>query len=456
MHFSKGLLTGYLFLHICCTGCTKFLAVDPPKDQLTTGSVFSNDSLAQDAVNGLYIKVMGSNQSLLNGGMSIYPALSADELLRTSFRSDDDQFYRNALTPDNGVILTNFWKPGYAAIYQANICLENLSKSPGISVATKQRLTGEVKFIRALCYWYLVNMFGDVPLVTTTDVDINMALPRSPAPVVYNQIIADLQEARSLLTDTGTNTKPRKSAATALLARAYCYLRQWPLAEDLSTAVINTGNYSLATDLNKVFVEESTETILQFAPVLTNNSTSEGYSFVPASSAVIPTYILTSSLLFSFEPNDLRKSWIRGMVINGQTYYHPWKYKVNATSGPATEYNIVLRLAEQYLIRAEAEAQSGSLPAATADINIIRNRAGLLPVSENISTDSCLAVIEQERRKEFFAEWGHRWFDLKRTNSINARLTITKGNNWQTTDQLYPIPLVEMQRNPALIQNDGY
>jgi starch-binding outer membrane protein, SusD/RagB family len=457
MYNKKRSMAGYLLLFLCCLSCKKFLHVGPPGDELTVNVIFSNDSLAREAINGLYISLMGSHQSLLNGGMSIYPALSADELMRTSFRINDDQFVRNTVKPDNTVLLINFWRTGYAVIFQANICLENLSKANVIAVPTKNQFIGEVKFIRALCYWYLVNLFGDVPLVTSTSVDINMALPRTPVVQIYPVIVADLQDAMSIFPDTGTNTRPNKMAAAALLARAHFYRREWNEAETIASSVINAGNYILSPDLTKVFTKTSPETILQFAPVLSNNSPAEALSFIPPVNNIIPPYNLSNSLFDCFEPGDRRKSnWISTVTINGQTYNYPYKYKVNSTTLDATEYNIVLRLPEQYLIRAEAKAQNGKIDDAIADINTIRNRAGLTSIQTPISLDSCLSVIMQERRKEFFAEWGHRWFDLKRTDRINTELKTYKGDVWQTHDQLYPIPLDELQRNPSLTQNDGY
>lgn len=116
---------------------------------------------------------------------------------------------------------------------------------------------------------------------------------------------------------------------------------------------------------------------------------------------------------------------------------------------------MVFRLAEQYLIRAEARAQQGDATGAKADINAIRNRAGL-PDTDADGQASILAAIEHERRIEFFTEWGHRWFDLKRTGRADAVLSPIKPN-WQSTDVLFPIPLQEIENNPNLLpQNAGY
>jgi hypothetical protein len=451
------LIVSSLLLCVGCLSCKKFLQVGPPKDELSANAVFLNDSTAQEAITGLYINIMSNNRSLLNGGMTIYPALSADELTRSLSVSNDDQFVKNALTPDNLIITYNYWESGYSLIYQTNICIENLSNSTLINEPIKLQLLGEAKFIRALCYWYLVNLFGDVPLITSTNKDVNSVMPRAPTVNIYQQIISDLEDASHLLADKGANTRPGKQAAAALLARAYCYQRQWNKAETLSSSIINAGSYRLVDDLNNVFLATSSETILQFAPVLSNISTAEGLSFVPPTNGIRPNYVLTDMLLASFEPNDRRISnWTKSVVINGQTYCDPYKYKINGATVPNTECNVVIRLSEQYLIRAEAEAENGKLNEAIADINTIRTRAGLDPISNTIGLDSCLSIIAQERRKEFFVEWGHRWFDLKRSNRIDAELKIIKGDDWQPFDQLYPIPLTEIQINPSLVQNPGY
>jgi hypothetical protein len=348
------------------------------------------------------------------------------------------------------------WKAPYSYIYQCNICIEGLQKSTGVSAGVKNRLTGEVQFVRALCYFYLVNLYGDVPLVLSSNAEVNAVLSRSSISDVYVQIVADLQAAGSLLSNDGANTTPSSFAAKALLARVYLYKHDWSLAETTAAAVIASSKYSLQSDLNNVFKSNSTETIFQWAPVVAAINAPEGNIFIPSSAAVRPTYKMCTVLLDAFEPNDLRKTaWLKSVTLGGQTFYYPYKYKVYTSSRP-TEYNIVLRLAEQYLIRAEARAQQSNIPGAVADINVIRTRAGLPAVSSAIGKDESLAAIEQERRIELFTEWGHRWFDLKRTNRADAVLSVVKGTNWQATDYLYPIPQSELQTDANLVQNPGY
>jgi len=146
-------------------------------------------------------------------------------------------------------------------------------------------------------------------------------------------------------------------------------------------------------------------------------------------------------------------SWVDSITESGQTYYFPFKYKIQS-GATLTEYSMVLRLAELYLIRAEARVYLNNLSGAEEDLNVIRNRAGL-PVTDATDNTTLLNAIMQERRVELFTEWGHRWLDLKRTGQADSVLAPQKPQ-WQTTSVLYPIPQSEIQNDPNLIQNPGY
>lgn len=456
LHIFKWLLSALLVLVTTCTSCKKLVQVNTPDELLDATHAFSNDSLAQAAITGIYIKIMSGKKYLLNGGVSIYAGLSADEITRTVSMTNEDQFGNNALLSGNQLVNTNLWKAAYACIYQCNICIERLQKSNAVSAALKKQLTGQVQFVRALCYYYLVNLYGDVPLVLTTNTDANAVLPRSAVTKVYAQIVTDLQSAALLLTGDVVNTLPSHYAALALLARVYLHTGDWGGAEAAAATVINAGKYQLPNDLNSVFKAISPEVIFQWAPVVHSLNSVEGNSFIPATQTTTPAYVMTAGLVAAFEAGDLRKkAWMQEVKVGSQTCYYPYKYKVRLSPEP-TEFNIVLRLGELYLVRAEARMEQKKIAEAVADINMIRNRAGISLIADLISYDQCLAAIEQERRTELFTEWGHRWFDLKRTKQADAVLGIAKGNNWQSTDQLYPIPIYEIENDPYLKQNPGY
>jgi starch-binding outer membrane protein, SusD/RagB family len=444
--------------------CKKFIEVDPPADKLTTVTVFSNDESALAAIRGIYSDVMQSVNYIGNGGMSIFPALSADEIIRTSASATYDPFSNNALIATDFTLQSNIWAKGYYHIYHANAILENIAKSTNLSDKVKNQVMGEAKFIRAFMHFYLVNLFGPIPLVTSADYRTNAAIMRSDTSIVFQQIVDDLKDAQNLLIPeypTSEKVRVNKWAATALLARVYLYKKDWSLAEGAADEVINSGVYDLATT-STVFVPNSPEAILQFMPPVSSPlNTAEGFAFVPFFATMIPGFILTDDLLASFEPDDARKtSWTKTSTVNNQTYTYPYKYKIalGAPGVSKAEYSMVLRLTEQYLVRAEARAQQGKVTgsnSAETDINIIRNRAALLPVGV-LSQSDAFDAIEKERRIEFFTEWGHRWFDLKRWGKASSVLSVKKGSNWQPTDILYPIPQSEILTNSSLTQNPGY
>jgi hypothetical protein len=256
--------------------------------------------------------------------------------------------------------------------------------------------------------------------------------------------------------------RANKWAATALLARIYQYQGQWQSADSAANAVINSGQFQLLSDLNSVFLANSAEAIIQLQSV---NSypycTWEGNSFVPTNNTSVPNYWLSSELINVFKTGDLRWSdWVDSSTDGTNWYYYPYKYKINyGTPGAVSPENYtLLRLAEQYLIRAEAEANLKQLGNAINDVNTIRNRAGVDSLPSSLSQSQILDSIQYEYRVEFFAEWGHRWLDLKRWGiAIQTLDTILyKKPNIDSTQLLYPIPISETQTDTNLVQNPGY
>ncbi|MEZ0129914.1 RagB/SusD family nutrient uptake outer membrane protein, partial [Flavobacterium sp. LBUM151] len=134
---------------------------------------------------------------------------------------------------------------------------------------------------------------------------------------------------------------------------------------------------------------------------------------------------------------------------------YAYKYKKNNTTPASVEYSVLLRLAEQYLIRAEARAQQGDFIGAKEDLNKLRERAGLKEITAS-TKEELLKAVAQERRHELFTEYGHRFFDLKRSGEIDSLLSSEKAG-WNPTDILFPLPQTELELNPNLLpQNEGY
>jgi starch-binding outer membrane protein, SusD/RagB family len=462
----------FFLLFGCLISCKKLVQIPPPVSSITTSQVFADSSDAAAAILGLYSSMGYANEGFATGLLTIYPGESADELLSFNDRGDDFQLSTNTVLSSNGTT-SYIWQLAYSGMYAPNAIIGGLQASTSISPGVKSELMGEAKWFRAFINFYLVNLFGNIPLITSVNFVSTAVTSNAPSSQVYQLIITDLQDAQNSLASDysagyGERIRVNKWAATALLARVYLYQQIWDSAEDQASAVINNvGLYSLDSNLNNVFLADSPEAILQWQNnsslnVVTYNGTSEGSIFIPYDSTTQPNYYLTNQLLNGFENGDLRKAaWLDSTDYSGITYYYPYKYKVGpaqqSANAPITEYYTVLRLAEQYLIRAEARAQEGKLPEAIMDLNTIRNRAHLTPLLTSLSQSQVLAAVAQERRIELFAEWGHRWLDLKRTGQVGTVFsTIPYKSAYQPFQQLYPIPPSEMQADPNLRQNPGY
>jgi hypothetical protein len=439
--------------------CKKFVDVDAPVNQIISDEIFQDEGLALSAVTGIYSEMMSSGNRFSSGDLTFLAGLSADELysINPSFR---DEFLKNDIKEtSHSTLVASFWEKAYRYIYTANICLEKMyAPSASISLASRKMLEGECRFIRAFCYFHMVNLFGPVPLPLGSDFHANMILPRSSIDDVYKQIIEDLEIAKDLLLEnypSPERVRPNKYAVLALLAKVYLYRNDWAKAESISTQVISSPTYTLEP-LDKVFLKASNEAIWQLMPVNTTfNNTWEGNIILPGN-----TYVVTDTLYRSFEVGDNRRStWLKDRptaVSSPGSKYYPWKYRTKS-SPSKNEYYVVFRLGEQYLIRAEARAHLNKVNEAAADLNIIRNRAGLFNTTAS-DQDAIYAAIAQERKVELFAEWGNRWYDLKRTQRADAELggLNYKSQTWSKNDTLWPIPTSQILVNPNLTQNSGY
>lgn len=451
----------------CClfSACEDFLEVDAPSHKIVSETVFENDETAMSAMAGLYNQL--STVSFSSGGtesVTLVGGLSSDVL--SPIRSTNlpyMQFEQHELLPEN-FRNYNLWASAYNIIYMSNSILEGLSNSGNITEEVRIKLEGETNFVRAFTYFYLVNLYGDVPIILTTNYQENALAERASKEAVWQQIITDLQKSIDLLQEvdiTIERTRVNRYTAISLMARVQLYLQNWSEAENLSSEVIDQiGNYEILEDLNHVFLANSREAIWQLSPigrgsVLTN--TYEGSTFIIDPFLSFLSHIkLNNDFLSSFSENDKRlENWI-GFDAGTENYFS-YKYKVRNSTEDITEYSMVLRLAEQYLIRAEARARMDDLSGAISDLDLIRTRAGLESLANfnsEISIEALLEIILEERKRELFTEWGHRWLDLKRTEMTSEVF----GNNllWQNTDILYPIPEADRIKNPSLTQNDGY
>lgn len=358
---------------------------------------------------------------------------------------------------DNAEV-ASIWAAIYTAINRVNITLDEMTKVSGLADAKKKQYSGELHFLRALHLFNLTRYFGDVIVrtkpVNSTSSELNM--PRSLQATVFTQIESDLKTAEIELQGISHNSIRASSlAAKALLAKVYL---EWACKDAanmeayLSNAitkaseVITAFNDTLNTPYADLFLNENvaTESIFEVqAEALDRNTIA--YYFYPTASGGRLEFSVTADLVSAFETGDVRKT---ASIVTGSANYCI-KYN-DIVTGSDNVY--VLRLAEMFLLRAEARLRKSDYNSNTTlikkDINMVRTRAELANTNAN-TYDELEAVILKERRIEFAFE-GHRWFDLIRFGKAKTILNI------QDYELVMPIPLEEILANSNAKQNQGY
>jgi hypothetical protein len=430
--------------------CKKFVDTPLPTDKIPSDAALNSDASLVAACSGAYASVLNIASTTV-----VLTNLFADDMLISNATSTNLQAQENTYdptTPDYG-----FFSNYYKAIYNANLILETLEKSNNVTPAVSQQIKGECKFLRAFCYYRLASIYGNPPLVLTSDVTGSALIGNTPKEQIYESIIADLQDAKLLLTEvypSADRVRANKYAATALLARIYLLKQDWVNAEaEASSAIGATTLYNLPSDLNTVFLKGSPETIWQLWNV--NGNVPFATTFIPSTTSTV-FYQLRVGLVNAFEATDKRKAaWIKAGTGAASANYYPFKYKQRAAAtGTSTEYQVMLRLGEQYLIRAEARAQQNKVEEGLADLNKIHLRANVLPIVSLERLD-LLLKIEQERRLELMTEEGLRWFDLNRTGRTAFWLSPIKPT-FKPRAVLLPYYVDYLIANPNLKQNSDY
>ncbi len=392
-------------------------------------------------MNGAYRSLQAGNREYV-----AYPDLYADNLDFTGTYQTDREFGLRAIETANGAVLT-LWADEYDGINRAN---EVLASIPDVSDLTSTRAAeyeGAARFIRAVHYLRLVQWFGGVPLVLepSRGVGEESKVARSSQEDVYAQIILDLGQAASLLSAELNPGKATKGAANALLARVYLENGQYAQARDKATAVISDPNYSLVADFASLFTTKHSAESIYEIQFTVNNGNALAFWFFPQELGGRWGFSPTEELFDLYGPGDSRRdASIQIGVASGRPYIY--KYARLATGD---DNLILVRLAEMYLARAEANARLGESDATVlADINVVRARAGATPVSVTGQANLLDAVLN-ERRLELAFE-GHRFFDLRRFGQAETKLQIDASR------LLLPIPQAELDVNTNLLQNPGY
>ena len=427
-------------------GCNKFLDVQP-KASISGENIIIDETSANSALNGVYSAL----RTYYSVDFQSIAYLSGDNIQWTGSQSQVQEFINHQVNAENATI-TSTWKGIYVAINRANQVIKNVEElgNDVIAESVRNRIAGEAHFIRALAYFDLVRTWGGVPLITqpTMEATDNTGIPRSTSEETYAQVLADLELAEQLLPETTNRFQATRKTVWALKARYYLYNKNWQEAENYATRLINDhANYELLTPYHAFFADGITGTRESVFELFYNANELNPHRGQRQPQQNGGTRQWAPNNTFVNLVNDSAIGGSRNALVakdNQNRWYGNLYYR-----SPATDPTYVIRIAELYLIRAEARAELGLLEEGQADLNAVRGRAGIVNVTTASVTDLLLA-IENERRLEFGLE-AHRWFDLVRTNRAAAVLNITDPNKF-----LMPLPAEQLLVDGALKQNPGY
>ncbi len=447
----KKILFLLFVLSFSITGCKKVLDVYPA-DYIAVDEAIKDKAGVQHALMGAYNGLQATGEYSRN--MIVVGDLAADNLKATGTMAEYYQIDTVPIPAENGSV-EGMWAAAYDGINRVNYLLYKLPSITDMTQSEKDASEGEALFLRALFHYNLSVYFGGIPIKIQPTLDLSTVdVARNTLAQVYDQLITDLTAAKAKLPVTKKAGRANTYSASALLAKVYLSKFQLlgdatsaPLAISEAGRIITEGGYSLPASFGSLFnpAVNSAESMFEvvydaqnynrLAQFFYSRDSSGRYEFAP-----------TTNLIQSFEPGDSAR--LRATIVYDK-HKQPFGIKYNEVSSGADRV-YVFRLAEMYLIRAEALAYSnGQVADIQADINMIRKRAGLANTIAATIPDLKLA-IENECRHEFAFE-GHRWPDLVRTKRAEAVLGITNPDY-----TLFPIPLSEMQTNRLMEKNPGY
>jgi tetratricopeptide (TPR) repeat protein len=463
------------------SSCNDFLDL-VPEHQISNNVFYKTQNDFERALIGAYSSFRG----LYNGSAILFAAeLRTDnaEINWSSPTVDEMQFEQNALTATNNTV-RGIWNTCFITISRCNTILARI-QPVDFDATAKNKIIAEARFLRAFAYFYLVQLYGEVPITEQefgNPGEIQSAdLSRKPVDQVYALIQSDLSSAESLLPLTLNTDRTHASLGTvkALLGKVYLTRKNYPSAEAKLKEVIDLNQYGLHENYAALFSEGNTnlkESLFEIQ-YIRGRSLGNNYSavFTPAitSMALFPNNLQgagritpTLNLFNAYEVGDKRKAVSLNdsvRLINGSKTYARYAlkfvdFKAIETSDGAVTFT-VLRYADVLLMYAEALNEQGKTAAAVPFLTMTRTRAGL-PGLADLSQTQLRTALEKERRVEFMFE-GQRWFDLVRTGRVREVLNAYyagKNQNFSVAahEVLFPVPLAEIELNSNLKQNEGY
>ena len=464
-----------LLMLLLLAGCKKEFLEKSPPDALTEVGFYNSAERAQLGVNAIYVSLQSAWSINL---YRINDVPSGEVLLSNTVPLEYNNFtYFPALNQ-----IHDTWRGLYEGVYRSNLAIANI---PGINMAEalKSQYLGEAKFLRALFYFDLVNIFGAVPLVTQPLPDTDASLiARTPVADVYKVIIADLLAAEAGLpvSHSGANLgRVTKGAAQALLGKVYLYNKDYANAEKYFLLVINSGKYGLMDNFQEVWhrsFENNKESIfeVQFADIGGSGSNGRNGSYLPAVNGATGSGLATKRAFDAFDPTDPRRamsifrpgdSFAPNVSTALATFSAVWSatgYAVKKGMWPIMYVNSnginypIIRYADVLLMYAEAANELNKLTEARAAVNQIRARPSVnMPAITAANTGTKAAMfnaINKERQVELMFEF-IRFNDLRRWGLALQELGPI---GYQAKHALFPIPQLELDINPKLTQNQGW
>lgn len=453
------------------TGCSEDYLDVPSRENLET------DQATPDAlVIGIYGQLTEWDYAFSYLGITEILSDNADKGSSPSDTGGDKQELDQLLFTSSSGSFGAMWSNWYKSIGRATAAIELTESYEGISDAHRSRLIGEAEFLRAYNYFFLVRGWGDVPLQHVNLVE------RVPKEEVYAYIEQDLLDAINRLPqkseyaseDLGRATK---GAAQALLSKVYLYQEKWQEAYDMAQTVITSGEYGLETDyavLWRASSENGTESIFevqargesvahgvqQYSQTQGARGTSGwGWGFNTPSQNLLDAFnaegdVIRRDATIIFAGETLFDGREVSASVENPMYNEKAYSSANAGDGDGDKNIRVLRLGEIYLIAAEAANELGNTGAALTNLNIVRDRVDLDPVT-GISGDALRQAIWKERRLELAFEHD-RWFDLIRTGQAAAAMQANGKTFIVGTHELFPVPYNQLIQTPEMSQNPGY
>jgi starch-binding outer membrane protein, SusD/RagB family len=471
-----------IFLTIVCSACENFLEQVPESARsevnfFKTSADFLNANVGMYSslkLNGIYGSGTGS-LFYLQETVSDNTNIGTTRQIVNVPEFEIDDF--NISIANN--VIQRAWESHYITIGRANVILGRLPTAT-FDQALKDRLEGEALFMRAMMYFNLVRLFGDVQLVTTeiTDFAALNNTPRTPQAEIYNQIISDLKVAETKLPAViPANEAGRASrwAAKSLLGKVYLTNKNYTDAAAKLLEVITSSGRSLMTNYAQVFSFQTTfaaNTEVIFAVQYKSGQIGQGGNLWSAWAPFNAGAVLlgpiggagggfnrpTADMAAAYEPNDVRRnaslatSYQNGAIPVNESFVVKFRQQGALGGDEDTDFPI-LRYADVLLMYAEALNELNQTAQALPFLNQVRTRAGL-PAKNSLTQAEFRLDMEQERRVELAFE-NHRWPDLVRTDRY---LTVMTGKGLPTKDfhKLYPVPQRETDLNKGLGQNPGY